>query len=135
MSKFIKDSTYNALVAARDNWNTVAAHVANSGDGGEGLTAETVTPQMVIDALEAESDTAQNAELQAALDRIQVLETENTSLTEQVANLQGSAGEGTAVITSTGEQGGQGDDLASFMEANKGNHAILVERMKKEGLI
>ena len=84
MSKFIKDSTYNALVAARDNWNTVAAHVANSGDGGEGLTAETVTPQMVIDALEAESDTAQNAELQAALDRIRVLESEKTSLTEQV---------------------------------------------------
>lgn len=135
MSKFIKDSTYNELVAARDNWNTVATHVANSGDGGEGLTAETVTTQMVIDALEAESDTAQNAELQTALSRIKELETENGNLQQQVTNLQGSAGEESAVITASGEQGGQGDDLASFMEQNKGNHAVLVERMKKEGLI
>lgn len=135
MSKFIKDSTYNELVAARDNWNTVAAHVANSGDGGEGLRAETVTPQMVIDALEAESDTAQNAELQTALSRIQDLETENTSLTEQVANLQGSAGEPTATITSTGEPKGEKENIGSFADKHAGDTASILAEAKKEGLI
>ena len=134
MSKFIKDSTYNALVAARDNWNTVAAHVAKSGDG-EGLTAETVTPQMVIDALEAESDNAQNAELQAALDRIRVLESEKTSLTEQVANLQGSAWEETAVITSTGEPKGEKENIGSFADKHAGDTASILAEAKKEGLI
>ena len=135
MAKFIKDETYNALIAARDNWNAVAGHVANCAEENAGITTESVTPQMVIDALDASDDTNQSEELATALERVTTLETENTALQEQVNNLRSSGGEQEAVINADGEPSASDADLASFVEANKGDYAALNARMKKEGLL
>ncbi len=119
MGKFIKTETYNELIQARDNWNSIATHIAESSDG---ISPESVTTQMVIDALGNDTE-----ELLEAQGKIKELET-------QVQNLRNSAGHDGAHIIADGD-GKETDDLGSFLEKNKGNNETIINRLRSEGLI
>jgi hypothetical protein len=109
------------------------------------LTEEDVTAELIIEAITSNSN-ATDTELQSKFDALQeehntlqsekeTLTTENTELKEQVTNLQGSAAEGEAIITSEGEASGKTGGLSDFSNKHKGDTAAILEQCKKEGII
>lgn len=115
-------------------------------EASEDMTAEDITSETVIEALQAATGESGDAELQTQLTEAQTqlttaqtaLETANTRITEleaEVAELDGIPATEGAKIVAKGEAGGKPVSLSEFANKNKGDTQAILEQAKKEGLI
>lgn len=127
MAIFIKPAELKLLKEKASNYDTIVnALVKNN----EGLTAEEVTSELIVNALTAENEDVINltSQLETSNDRVIELEAENKELRRLPAGTP-------APISSDGEPEGEVDGLASFADKNAGNTVAILNRCKAEGII
>ncbi len=137
--KVLKDSQFDELKRNADAFSAVVAAMV---EHGEGITAEEITAETVIQAMQSETP-QEVADLQPDLDaaasRIGQLETELNEATTRVAELEQeldiTPAAAPATITSTGETTGEKEDILAFAKKNAGDPFVILAEAEKQGYL
>lgn len=147
MSKILKDSTYNELMAKATAFDRIIGSVQN--DGADEMSVEEYADAVVASldsfdgASEGEADGSQLEAVQALLDeanakisdlqsQLQAANDSVTSLTEELNNVPA---EKPAPIVAKSEVTASAGDIASFADKNEGDTFAILDKLKEEGLI
>ena len=147
MSKILKDSTYNELMAKATAFDRIIGSVQN--DGADEMSVEEYADAVVASldsfdgASEGEADGSQLEAVQALLDeanakisdlqsQLQAANDSVTSLTEELNNVPA---EKPAPIVAKAETSAPAEDIATFADKNAGNTEAILDRAIREGLI
>lgn len=147
MSKILKDSTYNELMAKATAFDRIIGSVQN--DGADEMSVEEYADAVVASldsfdgASEGEADGSQLEAVQALLDeanakisdlqsQLQAANDSVTSLTEELNNVPA---EKPAPIVAKAETSAPAEDIAAFADKNAGNTEAILDRAIQEGLI
>lgn len=137
--KFLNDKDYNALKVKADHFNTIVNAIV---ENGEGITAEDVTAETVIQAMQQEAPESDTSDLQTRIEKISEdntdlktqLETANARVAELEKELNETPAEQPATITSKGEAG-EKQDILDFAKKHADNPFAVLAEAEKQGYL
>jgi phage shock protein A len=137
--KILNDNKFTELLAKADNFDRIVAAMIDSSDN---MKAEDLSADVVIEALNhvAESDDSEHqaeiALLNSQLSDLQSkLTAAETKIKELEAELDSTPAAPTATIVAKGEPSADPMDINDFARKNADNPFLVIEEMKKQGLI
>lgn len=140
--KILKDNQFEELRAQADSYSSIVTAMVESG---EGITAEDITAETVIQALQQVGEPEANdvEDLQPALDAANMRATElegelaaaNSRIVELESQLDETPGEVTATITSKGEPSAEKQDILDYAKKNAGDPFAILAEAEKQGYL
>lgn len=141
--KLVKKTLLAQLQTRADAFSAIVEAVVQSS---EGITAQDVTAETIIEALQDNADTEALSQAQTALDTANQqltdaqtnLETANDRVAEleaELSELEGLPAKNPAGIAPKSDAGENTDTIADFANKNAGDTEAILAQAKKEGLI
>lgn len=140
--KILKDNQFEELRAQADSYSSIVTAMVESG---EGITAEDITAETIIQALQqvGEPEANEVEDLQPALDEANTRATElegelaaaNSRIVELESQLDETPGEDTATITSKGEPSAEKQDILDYAKKNAGDPFAILAEAEKQGYL